>query len=45
LSPHVLSPYLSLELGRRLGSQVVKSGQVTEKVLEEFYVCCQNLHD
>jgi hypothetical protein len=45
LSPYVLSPYLSLELGRRLGSHVVKSGQVTEKMLEEFYVCCQNLHD
>jgi hypothetical protein len=39
------SPDLSLELSRRLGSHIVKSGQVTEKMLEKFYVCCQNLHD
>lgn len=28
-----------------LASHIAKSGQVTEKMLEEFYVCCQNLHD
>jgi hypothetical protein len=28
-----------------LSAGMIKSGQVTEKMLEEFYVCCQNLHD